>query len=217
MSDETTIDTGAPDDGADRRDERITALLAVEPLDDVTRRRLVRGALEAQPKRPRVAAAMSIAAAIAIGAVIGAVLVHRNAPTTQTAAPASSSPAINGAKNAAPSDAVAAQPQAGFADSATPVTPLGDLGDVSTAKGLRSALDAAFDRAGGPQEGAAAAYPCASIQPRSVGLVAISAVGTGTRDGNAVTVFVGTAPDGRTLAVVLRVSGCASVTTITFT
>jgi hypothetical protein len=58
------------DDAPDARDERVAALLAVPPLDDVTRRRLVTGALRARGPRRRgrtvVAAVLAAAAAVAV-------------------------------------------------------------------------------------------------------------------------------------------------------
>jgi hypothetical protein len=77
-----------PDDGP--RDEQVAALLAVEPLDEMTRRRLVNTAMAAtavpddqegdelgRPGRSRLAVLLPVAAAIAIGVVVGALVVSQ--------------------------------------------------------------------------------------------------------------------------------------------
>ena len=88
-----------PDDSRpdDLRDDRLAALLAVEPLDDVTRRRLVRTALDgdapaagapASGRRPRAwwaAAAAAVVVAIAAGTVVLASGGGDERPTAQRA------------------------------------------------------------------------------------------------------------------------------------
>jgi hypothetical protein len=196
-------------DSEDARDEQVAQLLAVPALDDVTRRRLVRGALEVeveeQRRAPRLAAVAAIAAALVIGGTIGALLVNRpDEPQTTTAQRAPSA-----AKEIAPSPDSSAGAAIGEAG---PVTALADLGDVTDPETLRTSLQAAFERAAGPgDQSAVSAYPCAAVPPDSIGLVAVSALGTGTYQGAPVTILVGTSPAGRALAVVVRPPDCAVV------
>jgi hypothetical protein len=84
MSPDHPPDNRPPDDGAphedDARDERLAALLEVPPLDDVTRRQLVRRALDepgARPDRRRLIGALSAAAA-ALVVVLGTAIVLRD-------------------------------------------------------------------------------------------------------------------------------------------
>src|SRR5438093_7984840 len=87
MSD-VTAGGGPPDEP---RDERVAELLAVEPLDPVTRRRLVKTAVASAPwRRPRLAVLVPVAAALMVGAVVGLVVVTHPDDSTPTAAPASS-------------------------------------------------------------------------------------------------------------------------------
>jgi hypothetical protein len=199
-------DTREPDEPEpatrETRDERLGALLAVPPLDEVTRRRLVRDALDRPMPRPsRVTAALSIAAAVAVGIVVGTVLVHGNnevATTTAQGAPTAS----------AGSEALKASPGAA-ADSQSPVTPLGELGDVTAPGDLRDAINVAFEKSAGPTEQTAIlGYPCASTPPQSLDLVATTALGLGTYRGFPVTIFIGTSPEGRALAVIVRQDDC---------
>lgn len=188
---------------ADARDERVAALLVVPPLDDVTRGRLVRTALgQAQPRPSRWMAVASVAAALLIGAAAGALLVRDEDPAT-TAAPRSSRPT---------SDLEALAPAAGADEADGPVTRLGELGDISTAATLRTAVSEALDRsAGSVDREVLSSYPCGAVSPATLGLVAPNAIGTGTHRGTVVTVVVGTSPDGRPLAVVARQDDCTVV------
>jgi hypothetical protein len=202
-------DTREPDEpDTDQRDERLAALLAVPPLDAVTRRRLVREALDRPLPRPsRMAAALSIAAAIAVGIVVGVVLVHGHEQVATTTAQGRPSAAGK-------SQALEAAPRgADSGTSGTPVTPLGDLGDVTAPDDLRAAIDSAFLKAAGPTE-QVTGYQCGASPPETFNLVATTALGLGTFRGFPVTVFVGTAPDGRSLAVVVRQDDCAEVASV---
>jgi hypothetical protein len=182
----------------DARDERVAELLAVEPLDEMTRRRLVHGALEqSTPRWSRFANVAAIAAAIAVGVGIGAVLVNAPDPPPATTASAPTEAAAPELNSTAAGDAFTA---------AAPISALGDLGDVSTDAELRKAVTTVFKRGAGADEelqAAAAGYPCVTSPPEQFGLVAVVAAGIGTSRKEAVTVVVGTSPAGDSMAVVL--------------
>lgn len=198
----------------EHRDERIAALLAVAPLDEVTRRRLVREALDRPlPKPSRLPAAMAVAAAVIVGIVVGTVLVQDENPVATTTAQggqpsATASPdAFELQKNAAP----------GAAESTVgPITPLGGLGDITKPADLREAVDGGFARADGPTDDGALPleYPCAATPPETFDLVATTALGLGFYRGFPVTIFVGTSPDGEARAVVVRQSDCTELASV---
>jgi hypothetical protein len=201
----------------DARDERLAGALAVPPLDDVTRRRLVREALDRPVPRPsRVLAAASVAAALAVGGVIGAVLVtgpQQSDTTTAQRAPTASAEADSG-RGAAPESFETLQ--GGEKAAAAPVTSLGELGDVTRPADLRDAIDLAFERSAGPiAADQIVGYPCAAHPAESFGLAATNALGIGTYDGVAATVMIGTSPAGDALAVVVHTGTCAVLASVT--
>jgi hypothetical protein len=213
MSDDDTLEP----DGVDARDERLARALAVPPLDDVTRRSLVRDALEqatqgkARRPPPRYAAMVSVAAALAVGAVIGWALVKQPDETSTTTV--QRGPSVTQALGATSSTSAVA-PAAG--DAAGPITALGDLGDVTDPAHLRTQVSRGFTKSAGPEDqSAVAAVPCVSTPPRSVDLVALTAVGTGTYQGTPATVLVGTSPEGKALAVVVRQPECTLLASVT--
>jgi hypothetical protein len=120
----------------DARDERIVEALAVPPLDDVTRRRLVRAALEAvpaesdeaQPPRERQSWVPLVAAAVVILFVVVGVLAlggGGNDSTDTATRKADRVPTVG-------TPSAAADPSSGAAASLVPRTAdLGDLGDLS--------------------------------------------------------------------------------------
>jgi hypothetical protein len=197
-------------DVRDERDDALAAALAVPPLDEVTRRRLVRTALDAPaPKASRWMSVASVAAALVIGAVVGVVLVDDPTPTDTTTAQRAPSAAADNLES------LETVPPAGGEAFVGPITPLGALGDVTDPTDLRAAIDDAFERAAGPTEDSAAVgYPCASNPPAGYGLVATSAVGLGTYEAAPVTILVGTSPQGQAIAVVVRTADCAAVATV---
>ena len=182
----------------DARDERVAELLAVEPLDEVTRRRLVRGALErSTPRWSRFANVAAVAAAIVVGAGIGAVLVSSPDPPPATTASAPT-------EAAAPDlDSTGAE---ALATQSAPISALGDLGDVSTKAALRRAVTEVFEKgagSGSDSEQVASGVPCVTTPPENLGLVAVVAAGVGTYQKATVTIAVGTSPAGDSLAVVI--------------
>jgi hypothetical protein len=206
-----------PFDDPDAPDERLAAALAVPPLDDVTRRRLVREALDRPVPRPsRMLAAASIAAALAIGGLIGAVLVTgppQADTTTAQRAPTASAESDQGA-GAAPESFETLEGDARFA--AAPVSSLGELGDITSPADLRAAIDLAFERSAGPiAADQIVGYPCAAHPAESFGLAATNALGIGTYDGVAATVMIGTSPAGDALAVVVHTGTCAVLASVT--
>jgi len=126
----------------DARDERLGRMLEVEPLDDVSRRRLVRTAMQASepaatPRRAwRLVAAASVVAVVVAGGVT--YLATRDTTTTQPTALAGGHAKDHGTASVAPSAAApsgasdsqrAEQPKIEASGS---VTDLGDFGDVAT-------------------------------------------------------------------------------------
>lgn len=201
MSDETGGDV--------RRDEDLARSLEVPPLDEVTRRRLVRVAMDrtapgsAPPGTPRgrALAVMGVAASLVVGVVVGAVVVTRpESAVTPTAAGSNRDVASS---EAAQSEAAAAAP--------APPQALGDLGAVADLEALARAVDARLQtgRSGASEDAASLAIPCAAA---SVGeLVLISAAGTATLGGRPVVVRIGPSPGGEILVVALDASDCVAI------
>jgi hypothetical protein len=217
MSDDTTPnpDPSEPDE----RDEPVAAALAVEPLDELTRRRLVRDAIAEAGgpgySRSRLVAAASVAAAVLIGVIAGVLLVNRpDQPVTTAAAPAKAGAGgtVGEAANPSANSAPEAQRSAGVS-----FTPLGFANDVTGNDRLRARIEALLLQGGESADSATPAqYVCADSQPEAFGLVAITAAATGTYRSEPVTIVVGTAaPDGRVLAVVVRPSTCEVLTSVT--
>ena len=202
----------SPDEhGTDVRDQTLAEHLEVAPLDEMTRRRLVRTAMaSAAPPRRGLAVILPVAAALVIGLIVGAVLVTSPESTTTTAQQATTAgaPAPRGVE---PTDQAhkggnpvfAPAPESGAAD-------LGDLGEVGDPATLQRAVAAAQAK-GAANSSEAAALPCAQSDPAAVGLVVIGASGRGTYQGVPVTVLVGTGADGGEVAVSVRTSDCGIV------
>jgi hypothetical protein len=126
------------EDGA--RDERLGGLLGVEPLDEVTRRRLVTTALRASapPGRSR---RWIAAAAVVVGLVIGVGVALLATGGDDTGAPTASQQ-----KSATPNTTPPAASPSSSATEAVVPTDAGDFGDLSEAGNLaraRAALGAA--------------------------------------------------------------------------
>ena len=147
MSPDHRPNDSAPPDGdphhePDGRDERLAALLEVPPLDDVTRRRLVRRALDEAGRRPdrrRLIGALSAAAA-ALVVVLGTALVLRDdGGGGDTAA------------RPAGGDAERVESDEGGADEAAAPSSFAELGEVSDPAVLRERLRA-LAPAPGPTE-----------------------------------------------------------------
>lgn len=222
-----TDDHGTSPASGDERDEELAARLAVTPLDELTRRRLVRGALDASapapgPARRRSRAALVAAAAsIVVAGVVTAVALRSGPddhPTaarapTSTGAPAEKTPA------AAPSDAFSA---------AAPAD-LGNLGEVADRATLRTQVAAAGTRAltqtpsgsaaGRPDRQAGApptTVPCAgAVAAAHPGFGPVLASGSATFHGAPATVVVTTTAAGERVAVVVVDAGCVVESPVT--
>ncbi len=206
MSDDPIDDPARGDPGPDAgRDADLGRALAVEPLDDLTRRRLVRGALDdgnsSPVRRARGLAAIGVAASLLVGVVVGAVVVTR--PETPA------TPAAEGSEpKAAADEAVDTAPEAA---ALAPAQVLGDLGATADVEALARAVDVRLQagRSGGSEEAAAPLGAC--IHTAVGGLVLVSATGTATLADRPVVVRVGPAPSGEILVVVLDASDCSVV------
>lgn len=214
MSDDDTKPQDPPE--PDGRDERVAALLEVPPLDEVTRRRLVRTAVAATSgPRSRLGLAIPVAAALVIGLVVGAVVVTRPDDETTTAARPKVSTSLEApAQRAGEPETFDEGGGPVSAPGATPFVLLGDLGDVGTEDRLRAAARSAPDRAldgGGAGESNTAPPACTSTSPDQLGLVVVASAGTGTVGSNPVTVIIGTDPSGAEVAIALRASDCVEV------
>jgi len=184
-------------DDNDQRDERTRELLGVEQLDDVTRRRLVRTALEATatadaPRRDRTPRWLVPAAAAAVVILaVGGVLVLVNSGRDDTRGSADSSASEAPAEDASPvptteqeelsrdraEGGAATAPQA-----ATPV-PLGDLGTAPSPEALAARAERVYARGSTSPTVEAAASCVDQFEPAL-------AVTTGTVDGAPTTVLV---------------------------
>lgn len=198
---ESTHPPEARDGGSVEADaSSLRARLAVAPLDDLTRERLVRAAVAAAPRRRRRAAPWTAAAAVLLvvtGATL-AVLLHRSdEPGPQAARPAPASrPAVELREDAGTPQAAEGE----VADAALGVADLGDLGEVGSRAALRRAVASAATT------GSRVLPRCAFDVLRDVGRP--TAAGNGTAGGRAVIVVVVARPDGTRVAVVLSGGHC---------
>ena len=221
MSDEPRL----PDDA---RDERLAALLQTEPLDDVTRARLVRNAMAASegsavPQAGRAHRSSARVRWLAVAAVLVALLAVGVAVVARD---------DSGSGPTAARAPKAAQPQSGAAESPNVplnrsqldqpfsgsfrVQTLGDLGDVGKKAALRRAVTDVLSPKEAPAAAAAdrAESTANAAQPQSQTITACPstelaklgrtiAVGTGTVDGAPVTVYVVERSNGDRVAVVV--------------
>lgn len=193
------------------RDDELGRALSVPPLDEMTRRRMVRVAMDraapnvrsgpAGTDRHRIPMIAAVAASLLVGVVVGGVVVTRPpAPGTPTAA--------GSGREVAPDRQAATEPAV-----AAPVPPqlLGDLGAAADIQELARAVDARLQegRNSEANDATAALDPCAAV-PASA-LVLVSATGTATLGGRAVVVRIGPAPGGENLVVVLDGADCSVV------
>jgi hypothetical protein len=228
--------TDTPRDPTDERDERLGALLETQPLDDLTRTRLVRAAMAASApdvsdrsargasRRPWYGRARWLgAAAIAILVVVAIVAVMANQTSDKsTSAGAKRASNEGGARFELPTDESAQEvaPASGSSPLAsTTLGTLGDLGDVGTAATLRRAVNAALPAA-------EAATTTITVDPNALRDLSVTAgteprcsaatkppsgrtiaSGGGTVDGKPVVVDVVERSDGTRVAVALS-RGC---------
>jgi hypothetical protein len=121
-------------------------------------------------------------------------------------------PATTAARPAEASTAAGAQGDGAVPKAAAPALApqlLGNLGDVSTADALRSAVDSARAAGAATSENADSTAPaCASAGLDALGLVQVSGVGTGVTGGVGVTILVGTDAAGGEVAVAVAADDC---------
>lgn len=213
-----------PSPADDARDARVAAWLAVDPLDEITRARLVRdavagadGATPVGADRRRRGPLLAVAAVVvALVAVTLAVLATRDpgssttaadTPRTETGPAAAPAPESSRRSDepvaAAPGQAVA--PAGDSAGTALVLADLGDLGDVSTPDRLGAAVAARLSVSGGTTT--TTVTGCASDAGRAFGTPV--AAGTGEIGGRPATVVVATQAAGTTAAVAVRGRSCA--------
>ena len=206
----------------DARDPRTAAWLAVEPLDEVTRARLVRAALAAADRPAeepggdgsgraphRTARFLALAAALLVVLVVGlAVVVRRtsndptptaaDAPRAKAAPEAAQAPSAGGSGGTAEADATP-----------TALPALGELGDVSTEAALSAAV---APRAAVATRTFGIVPACAVEAGRSLGTPV--AAGTGTIDGKPATVVFVQRPDGLSGAIAVVNRTCEAVSSV---
>jgi hypothetical protein len=201
----------------DDRDPQVAAWLAVDPLDSVTRARLVRAALAevaadrigspARARRQRLVTLVAIAAVlVGLLVVAGALLGPGSDDSSPTAIDAPATRATPEASResgdaAAPSSATGAPDQAPVL---APLPSIGDLGDVSTEERLERAARAAL--AVPPGSGVVSLDGCALSAAEAFGTPV--RVGTGRMRGQPATVVVAQQPSGSTAIVAVRGTSC---------
>ncbi|HEX9504418.1 MAG TPA: hypothetical protein VGA62_00275 [Acidimicrobiia bacterium] len=197
----------------DAGEESIRALLAVEPLDEVARRRLVTTAVRTtRPSRPGRWIAIA-AAVVVVLVVLGAVVLASPGDDRRQAATPARTPAAeqqSGIAPVSPSGSLAApaagnsSPRASAAPGSVPdAGEFGDLSDPANLAQLRAALTAVAGpdttapfgttlRDGHTLMTALATRPCRGSLPAGT----IAAVASGTIDGRRVIVVLTTTSDG---------------------
>jgi negative regulator of sigma E activity len=220
--------TDDPRDPTDARDINVAARLETEPLDDVTRARLVRAAMAASAPEDAVPAGvgpsrwparvrrLAVAAAVVAVAAVGLSVILRDdpdsAPTASRAESRADSKATDELRERLASPSVTnggASADAAGAQSLRVGSGLGDLGNVGTAARLRRAIAAvapeadtsAAATASAPSPESAQLSACATTAAARLGRVV--AAGTGTVDGDPVSVFVVERSNGKRVAVVV--------------
>jgi len=211
--------TPAPPD--DDRDPKVAGWLAVEPLDDATRTRLVREAVDAAHPAPRRSVLPIVAAAAALlVAVLVAVAVLVPRSSDDTTVQATDAPATSPSPESAERESGSAAPDTAFSSPGSPrdvsgdaaldvgealVLPsIGALGDVSTEARLRRAIEARLPPAADAPP--VTATGCAVAVGRTLGTPI--AAGTGRVDGRRAVVVVTEQPSGTTAVVAVRGAPC---------
>jgi hypothetical protein len=203
-----------PNPPEDPRDPRTAEWLEVEPLDELTRARLVRTALTrsadtAHPvsrrSRRTLTAALAVAAALLVVVVGGVALLRPGSgeDSSPTAARAPSAPSAKGATPSAPSRAGDSSAMAEADAVPAPLRSLGPLGDVSSPARLRAAASRSL---AAPATATVVPSECAVAAGRALGTPI--AAGTASVDGQAATVVVARRPDGRRVAIAVVDGSC---------
>jgi hypothetical protein len=205
MSDDPTLrgPGSDPDEGADGRDERLAALLAVAPLEDHTRARLVGRALDAapvsSPGRRRPALLLSAAAALLVIVVTGAAILATSGggQTSRAARRAAGPTPVAGPQAGVPGPGSAAQ-----------VAPrdLGAVGDVTDAARLRQVVAGPASATGRSLD---SIRPACGPGGAAGGVTHIDTVGTAVDAGQPAAILVGRDGTGRRVAVVVALHDCS--------
>jgi hypothetical protein len=187
-------DPQPPTPEGDRRDDQVASLLAVEPLDELTRRRLVDTALRGGSRRPwaRYAAAAAITLAL-VGGGAALLLGQSGDHETATRPPARQPGAALTPTGRGSLAAGAAAPPISLGN-------FGNLGDASNLARLRAAAANARAPSGLQRAAPALAGPLATARACAPPSGPITAVATGTVRGRAALVLVS---GGRLTVVVL--------------
>ncbi|MFN8027526.1 MAG: hypothetical protein U0W40_14570 [Acidimicrobiia bacterium] len=226
------------DDARDQRDPELAAALGVPPLDDVTRRRLVRNALdaavdatsdesggaaeddEAPAPAKRSWAPLAAAAVVILLVVVGIVALGRGGDdsSSDTAARKGNDDRSSAAVAPEANSSASAAGDAGTTTSfAAGVHLYGDLGDLSipaTRNAVRAELEGAHPPTGDVAESVAAEVAAASCASslRADGMTIVG-LGTATVDGQPAAVVTTRSPDGGETTSVVVFSPC-SVTSL---
>jgi hypothetical protein len=195
-----------PPDEADARDPLVAEWLDVPPLDDVTRRRLVRRAFEAEPEpaRPPVVGRLG-RIAVAVGAAVVAAVVVAGGLTVLLRDGDGDDPTASGGGGGERSAPGEAEREAAAAP--TP-SPLGDLGDVTDPELLRQRVGEPPAGGEADSQAEAAHTGACSAELDRAGVGAPVATGTGTFGGDPVIVVVAQR-DQQRVALVLDRQSCA--------
>ncbi len=204
MTDDPTVRRpgAAPEECADERDEQLAALLAVPPLEDHTRTRLVRRALDevsaSTPRRSRRALPIVAAATLLVVAVTGGLLLASGGGgQSPTAKRASQPPPTAGSQAPAPGSAAEFAPR-----------DLGAVGDVTGPTQLRRVVNGLAGAAIGSLDTIREA--CGNVGPVA-GVTRFDIVGTGVDAGQPAAIIVGRDTTGRRVAVVVALHGCRAL------
>jgi hypothetical protein len=203
MTDDPTVRRPGADPEADpdQRDGQLAALLAVPPLEDHTRTRLVRRALDeigaSTPRRSRRARSVVAAATLlVIAAAGGLLLASGGGGQNPTAKRASRPPPAAGSQAPipAPGSAAALAPR-----------DLGPVGDITATATLRRVINGPAGAATGSLDTMRKA--CGTAGPVA-GVTRFDIVGTGVDAGEPAAIIVGRDTSGRRVAVVVALHGC---------
>ena len=172
-----------PDGGADDRDERLAALLAVAPLDDHTRARLVRRALDAAPpRRRRPAVLLSAAAALLVLVATGAAILATSGGGGQTPGRANGGPIDRGRR------APGRRSRPGLRGAQVAPRDLGAVGDVTDPARLRQVVAGPRPR---PAARSTRSGPPAVPDGAVGGVTHVGTVGTAVDGGQPAAILVG--------------------------
>jgi hypothetical protein len=190
----------ADDRPDDQRDERIATWLEAEPLDELTRRRPVAGAIQATAEAPGSAASRRAWPWIATAAVIVVVLVGALAVFTAQGGNESQLSDARQQRGRSSDQIGQASPAIGATKPPIDVGGFGDLDTPANLRRLRTALEQPRRAAVAPPSGAEAGTPSDELSTSAcrdqLPAGTIIAVGSGTLDGRRAVVVLTDRGDG---------------------